>query len=544
MEVLRHDGGDCRIELDHDVLFGLERQSLALADLLLTPSHGYAAAHYVPRYGLDPGRLMVSRPPKQAPAVAPPSPAGARRNILFVGRLCHVKGADQFVRAVDRLFARRPDLPHQVEMLGFDGDLGPGGLPYGDFLRSLAGPVLLERLHLPGHQSPDAVAAAVARADFAVFPNRVESFCYAAHEAYDAGVPVIVNDLPAFRDFFVDGRNALVYDGTTDGLVRAMERLLDDEALRGRLRRPHAVGEEGLGDVYRRFGRRARSVRDPAHAVRAVAVVLDQVEADGPALQSLARQTRPPADVVCLRPATPAAGAETFWWLGRPWQARDAGARVRASHDLRTADALLVLQANDRLDDDWLERASRMLARRTELSFAGSWWRVAGAGVTSLLDLAPERFPFEHGAAAARVLVRTDAGRALADLFDDGVGALGETAYLWSAVARWGPGCLWPDAAVDMSPGVPVVDVEALKVLVLRHAHRLGERRSMQLAAVVDQLRLLAQADETVPLLPGSGPEAVDARREQAALRLGGRRLLGLALARAAGRWWSGRNRA
>ena len=54
-------------------------------------------------------------------------------------------------------------------------------------------------------------------------PNRFESFCYALHETRQAGVPVIANDIPAFREFLVHEDSALLCDGGVPALADAME---------------------------------------------------------------------------------------------------------------------------------------------------------------------------------------------------------------------------------------------------------------------------------------------------------------------------------
>src|SRR5439155_798365 len=228
--VLIHHAAERLLAAGHDVVLLLDmpepafrrfvthHRALELAEAILTPSRTYFARYYRPLYGLDADRVVVSPPPRQQfPSVARrPDPAGPF-TILFLGRLSVLKGIEQLVHAAVRLVKRRPDLPFTVELIGHDTDVLPSGQIYGAYLRSLIPGELRDRFVFTGQLPHGEVAARLAHALFAVFPNRVESFCYALHEVYDAGVPVIVNDLPSFADFFRHEDNALVYDGTTEG---------------------------------------------------------------------------------------------------------------------------------------------------------------------------------------------------------------------------------------------------------------------------------------------------------------------------------------
>lgn len=63
-----------------------------------------------------------------------------------------------------------------------------------------------------------------------------EGFCLPILEAMAAGCPVICTDAHGNRDFCFDGKNCLVVEqNDTDGLKRAIERLLSDEKLRNKL---------------------------------------------------------------------------------------------------------------------------------------------------------------------------------------------------------------------------------------------------------------------------------------------------------------------
>src|SRR5207249_4068660 len=242
----------------------------------------------------------------------------------------------------------------------------------------------------------------------------------------------------------------LVYDGTTEGLVAAMARLVDDAALRARLTRPYAVAEEPLGAIYD-APRAMAPLRGPpgSEAPMPVALVVVLVPRSGgtglsATLAALAGQRDAEARIVCLHEGE-TGDEESVHWLGALWRARDGAGLPIAASELVARDALVILRAGDVPAPAWLARSCEALGQRPRLGFAGTWMRRAGAVVPTFVDLLPERYPFEQGAEPTRMALRTDPGRHLADVLDPNLGTLGEVGYLWSAVARWGAGCVLPE---------------------------------------------------------------------------------------------------
>jgi glycosyltransferase involved in cell wall biosynthesis len=470
IEVLDRHGDGLVKDRDHFLLHSFERRALALAETVLVPSRAYYERYYKDLYRLPPERVVVSSPPKQPfPRVARrPTPADPF-TIAFVGRMFHLKGVDQLVHAAVMLMKRRPDLRCTVDLMGYDSHDGPLG-SYSAYLRTLIPARLRDRFLFPGQVPHEAVAARLNNALFAVFPNRIESFCYALHEVYDAGVPVIVNPIPAFQDFFRHEHNALCYDGTTRGLLARMEQMIDDDVLRERLGRPCAVGEDPLGPYYATPGpRRPVDAPTPHEAVRPLAVVLcrDDRLADCPALNALAAQTSPDITTLALVPATPD-DEETLWWLGRPWHVRDGFGRPLEPSDILTTDALVVLQGTDRPHPTWVAACRRALSRRPDIAFAGTWAARNGTPVPGLIDVAPELHPFECGPQLARVMLRTAPGQPITDLFDHSLGTLGHTGLVWSAIASIGHGCLLPQPLIEIDDAPAPPDPSELRSLLLR----------------------------------------------------------------------------
>jgi len=566
IEILDRFGAGSAKDIDRLTLYAMEHRALALAESVLSPSNAYYEAFYRGVYELEPERAILSPPPKLpfAPVTGRPSSKGAF-NIVFIGRMFHLKGVDQFVHAAVMLLKRRPDLTCNVELIGYDSTESPVPGSYTKYLQTLIPARLRERFVFTGQLSHDGISQRLNQALFAVFPNRTESFCYALHEAYDAGVPVIVNDLPAFRDFFTHERNALVYDSSTGGLAAAMEQLIGDDSLRERLCRPYPVAEHPLGPFYdqpialRALGDRSPSQREgpgvgslvtegaapaqPGDAQPPLIVVLCSSSdvAGSPALASLAEQTTQHFKVVCLVPTQPDA-EETLWWLGRPWHIRGrAGEPIEAS-DVITTHEFAVLRAEDRLDPTWLELCQRALARRAELAFAGTWLQRAGVVQPLTLDVLPELYPFERGSELPRALARTLPGTLLCDLLDPSLGNLGLIGYLWSAVTRWGHGALLPTPMVHAAHEPHTTpDPGALNALLLRFGRAFPDRLTL-LTAILNQRAAAADPapQPSLPDPPGSNGAAngdvTIEHKIKVADELGGRTLARLAIKKLARR--------
>ena len=89
---------------------------------------------------------------------------------------------------------------------------------------------------LLGTVPDDELPAWYGAADALAFPSLKEGWGLAVLEAMSAGLPVVATDIPVFREYLTDGRDALlVPPADVDRLAEAMARLMADEALRRRL---------------------------------------------------------------------------------------------------------------------------------------------------------------------------------------------------------------------------------------------------------------------------------------------------------------------
>jgi hypothetical protein len=524
LELIDRHGATREFGLERHRLYGLERGQLRLAEAVLTPTQTYYEEHYRRSYNLDPAKVVVS----QSPTL--PFPRARSRpdrsgpfSFLYFGRLTQFKGVDQLVHAAVALFERHPELPAVLELVGPDSSESPFANTYAEYLRTLVPTSLRRRFVFRGHLSHAESAELLNRVLFAVFPNRLESFCYALHEVYDAGVPVIVNNLPEFTDFFHHGQNALVYDGSTRGLLESMELLVFDDELRERLARPYAVDGEPLGDYYARPGALSPLVSSGVavdHRVNGLIVVLSRAgrEPTQRTLDALDAQTDRAFEVVCLT-ESPRSETERLWWLGTPWRVHSPSGQAIPPTRIVARDALAILENGDRPEPTWFERSARVLAERTDLAFSGTWPSRGGRAVPWYLDIAPELRPFEEGCRLTRVLIRTQPGQLMVDLLDLDLGPLGEIGLVWKTVAAIGPGCLLPSPLIEIVADVPpLLDANLLAFLLARY----GEPFAGRLNLVIGPLREQAAVGR-VEMVPPT------IERLQSANQLDGRTLLRIA---------------
>jgi glycosyltransferase involved in cell wall biosynthesis len=465
------------LDLQRYGYYALEHAALQLAETVVYPSASYLADAYRPRYEPWLGRQVFSKPP----LVELPHRDAERADadtILFYGRLFAFKGVDLFVDASVALAAERPGPRPRFVLAGHDSWEAPdGSASYQEFLRKKIPTGLQDRFVFADHLSWDQLRELLPSVLCAVFPSHLEAFCYAAHELYAAGVPIIVSPIPIFRDYFQHEVNALVFDGTTADLTRQMARLHDDAELRHRISRPFSLAADPLGTFYDEPAPPSWIIpgRDAPRPSLLVAVVSDDAtdrNAVDATLGALAGEVG--ATVVVLEAGgAPDGAAGRMPLLGGIYAARRPdGTRVVVG-DLRTADALLLLRAGDRPSAEYLGRALDTLARQPEIAFVSCWKSIEDGPAMKLqtfsIDVALEVVPFLWQSPFTRAVMRTEPGRLLVELFDPKAGAYGELLHLWSLESRSGRGITIPHALLTQRPEKPVhVNPKALAYLVMR----------------------------------------------------------------------------
>jgi glycosyltransferase involved in cell wall biosynthesis len=180
---------------------GATAAGYAACDTLVAPSQAFAEATAAAYGAPAPGVIHNGR----APRIEPPRPR--ERLVLTASRLWD-EGKD--VQTLDRAAAR------------IDADvvaLGPLAAPDGCN-------VAFDRLKTPGVVASADVASWMARAQVFASAARYEPFGLSVLEAAQAGLPLVLSDIPTFRELW-EGAAVFVPPGDADGFAAAITRLLD-----------------------------------------------------------------------------------------------------------------------------------------------------------------------------------------------------------------------------------------------------------------------------------------------------------------------------
>ncbi|MGD9494710.1 MAG: glycosyltransferase, partial [Armatimonadota bacterium] len=168
--------------------------------------------------------------------LADPDREGTRRRlgfaadeivVGFLGRLSPVKRTDCVIDAVHLLSQRRPGVRLMIA--------GDGGQR--EILRQRARRTLGERAVFTGAIPHPQVKHYHAAMDVFVTASRSETMPLAYIEAMHVGTPVVAHATPGAADMIRDGDNGLLVppERGAEGLAQAVERVLNDPALRARL---------------------------------------------------------------------------------------------------------------------------------------------------------------------------------------------------------------------------------------------------------------------------------------------------------------------
>ena len=201
-------------------------------------------------YGASSSRIRVVPPGVDLARFRPIEQSYARkvigipahqRLILFAGRIERLKGIDALFRAIAMLRERRTDWDWgKVRVAVIGGDPSAAGQQANEemarlhALRSTLG--LDDVIAFLGARDQDVLQYYYAAAEVLVMPSHYESFGMVALEAMACGTPVIASDVGGLSTLVQHNKTGLRVRANDPGaLARAIEQLLDDDALRRRM---------------------------------------------------------------------------------------------------------------------------------------------------------------------------------------------------------------------------------------------------------------------------------------------------------------------
>jgi glycosyltransferase involved in cell wall biosynthesis len=484
----------------------MEQFCVRHADLVLCASETWAQVCRG-RFGLPRDRIVVSPPSLVARDLPQPAPAADSAPVILChGKLEQRKGVEILVDAAVSLFASG-DAPIDLIVVFTGGDMSMAPEPgrYREYLYKRIPLALRDRFQFTGHVPRATLGELLARTLFGVIPSRVESYGYAAHELYAAGIPLIVADIPAFADAFADGGNCLKFDGSATDLRRQMKRLLKDDALRAALKRPYAIEDSQPGSAYSR-SRAPESRATPAARVDRVTVLVLSAAADkeieSPTLTSITHGE--PVEVVAwiLSPWTPDDNGAPVWLRGKPWIPRGADGRRAAPDEIILGPAVIMLAAGDEVDSRFLPTACNVLSTQPDAGMIACWHsREAEWGSAPLRALAsrfpwelvPEMAPLGRGGLMSRAVFRAPAGITVDQWVDDRWGAFTDISLAWrlleDGMSLYSIPEEWVRCAPDDASALRLTleDVGRLSVMFDHQRHEWLQQRLPQLTNLVLQ---------------------------------------------------------
>ncbi|MFM7372817.1 MAG: glycosyltransferase, partial [Sphaerospermopsis kisseleviana] len=111
-----------------------------------------------------------------------------------------------------------------------------------DEIKSFIPDEFLQYFSFPGKYEAEQYLNLAQKSHLAIFASRVETFCLAAHELNWMGMPLILADIPAFKEHFKDGINACKFDGTIESLTQLLMKIIENPKMLAQLE-PQPVSE-------------------------------------------------------------------------------------------------------------------------------------------------------------------------------------------------------------------------------------------------------------------------------------------------------------
>lgn len=180
--------------------------------------------------GID---LTPLPPPKQNVKIHS-LPTLPKRFFVIVGWIEPPKAQDVAVKAWALLKKHHPDL--HLLIIGDQPLHESGEAYYPDYWNTIqdliSDSMCTETVHLVGTLDPPTLSIVLSQATGLVFPSHREGLPYVLLEAGRAGLPVVCNDIPAFSDIIISGKNGfLTPDGDHEALAEAVNRIASDPNL-------------------------------------------------------------------------------------------------------------------------------------------------------------------------------------------------------------------------------------------------------------------------------------------------------------------------
>ena len=153
--------------------------------------------------------------------------------ILFFGKLQPIKGIDVLIEAFKNISNIFPDV--KLVVAGPDTKTSRAGQSYKQTIQKQIGNKLMGRIIFVDMINHQTMQDWIKKSIFAVVPSKWEAYCLALHELKATGIPLIINRINGFIDFFNENIDCIYYDGSVKGLTRALKQMISDNNLKIKL---------------------------------------------------------------------------------------------------------------------------------------------------------------------------------------------------------------------------------------------------------------------------------------------------------------------
>ena len=203
--------------------------------------------------GIRPKKIIVTYNPVDTDLFIQKTNTEITHNILFVGRLDNFKGGLRCVKAFEKITEKHPKYTFTIV-----GD----GEDYAPIKNYIEGKAFKEKIVLKGSLSKAKIAKEMQRADFFVFPSRHESFGLVIAEAISCGLPVIVGNQTASKEYVSKDCGLLVPPDDVDAMATAMEQLISTFTAYN----ANAMHKQMVADFgFEAFGKKLKFIYEEGH---------------------------------------------------------------------------------------------------------------------------------------------------------------------------------------------------------------------------------------------------------------------------------------
>ncbi|MEZ5284149.1 MAG: glycosyltransferase [Vicinamibacterales bacterium] len=241
----------------------MERQSVALADILWSPSEHMLK--WIRREGWQPPRRVVTRQYVVLDADrAPSSPRRAQPvgELVFFGRLETRKGLDVFCDGLDRLVKQGIAVP-RVTFLGKPASVN--GVPSETYLQQRAEKWPFKWQIVGDRDRHGAMAYLSEPGRLAVLPSRIDNLPYTVLECLAGGIPFMASNTGGIPEMIREqDRPTVLFDLTAASIADGLARVLASGAKPVEPRVPFAQANRDWLDWHARVRRGRRAVPAPA----------------------------------------------------------------------------------------------------------------------------------------------------------------------------------------------------------------------------------------------------------------------------------------